>query len=140
MARDKLCLGVDQRCDKPAYQRAWRKARKDHVSSWGKEYRRKTQEKQILIRVKKRAKTLGLPFNLTEEDIIIPKYCPILGLKLEMAGSNRNCSPSLDRLIPEKGYVKGNVSVISNRANSLKSNMTLQEIIKLAEWAKNNAD
>lgn len=136
MVKDKLQLGVDQRFDKAAYQRAWRNARKEHVSSWGYEWRKRTPQKQILIRSKKRAKALGLPFDLSEEDIIIPEFCPILGLKLEIASQDRNCSPSIDRLIPEKGYIKDNVSVISNRANSLKSNMSIEEIIKMAEWAK----
>lgn len=37
-------------------------------------------------------------------------------------------SPSLDIIIPSKGYVKGNVWVISNRANRAKSNLSLEEL------------
>lgn len=57
-------------------------------------------------------------------DIIIPETCPMLGIKLEFGfdkqGGNFN-SPSLDRIIPELGYTKGNVMVISKRANMIKT-------------------
>jgi hypothetical protein len=43
---------------------------------------------------------------------------------------------SLDRIVPELGYVKGNIAVISNRANSLKSNATLEELERLCAWLK----
>jgi predicted DNA-binding antitoxin AbrB/MazE fold protein len=88
-------------------------------------------DKKILSRVKNRAKTDGIPFNLELEDIIVPEYCPVLGIKLETiygGGANQYGSPSLDRIYPEKGYVKGNVRVISNRANLLKSNATIEEL------------
>lgn len=40
-------------------------------------------------------------------------------------------SPSIDRIIPELGYTKGNIRVISNRANLLKSNATIEELQKV---------
>ncbi len=45
-------------------------------------------------------------------------------------------SPSLDRIIPEKGYVKGNVIVVSNKANVIKNNATPEEIIAVGEFYK----
>ena len=86
---------------------------------------------------KKRAKSKGLPFTLVKDDIIIPIFCPVLGLKLQVgAGVTLPESPSLDRYYPELGYVKGNVSVISNKANAMKSNGTLEEHLKLIDWMK----
>lgn len=109
---------------------------KERHKQLAKEHRLKHRERFMLRGAKRRAKEKGLPFNLIEEDIIIPEICPILGIKLESCGLDKGCAPSLDRLIPELGYVKGNVSVISHRANSLKSNMSIEEIIKMAEWAQ----
>lgn len=88
-------------------------------------------EKRILSRVKSRAKRLGIPFGLELSDIIIPELCPVLSIPIWSApGQGRNPinSPSLDRVNPELGYIKGNIRVISNRANLLKSNATLEEL------------
>jgi hypothetical protein len=76
-------------------------------------------------RAKYRAKQKGLDFNITKEDIVIPDTCPLLGTPME--------SPSLDRINPSKGYIKGNVWVISNRANTLKNDATLTELKTLVE-------
>lgn len=87
--------------------------------------------KKILSRVKSRAKGLGIPFNLTVEDIIIPKTCPVLGIEINVSiGKKGYCpnSPSVDRIKPEIGYIKGNVRIISARANLLKSNASLDEM------------
>jgi len=69
-----------------------------------------------------RAKKYNLPFDLDISDVIVPEICPILGIKL-VFGHSKGCqssSPSLDRIVPSKGYVRGNVVVISFRANRLK--------------------
>jgi hypothetical protein len=80
---------------------------------------------------KKRAKLKGVPFEITKDDIIIPEVCPILGVKLERgagAGNYIDTSPSLDRIVPELGYVPGNVAVISMRANRIKNDATAEEL------------
>lgn len=106
------------------------------------EYRklRFTQDPRILLRqsAKTRANKANLPFNLEVEDIIIPEYCPILDIKLERkeygkGGSFQPNSPSLDKIIPSKGYVKGNVMVISMKANIMKCNASIEELIKFSE-------
>lgn len=88
--------------------------------------------RRILSRVKSRAKTSGIPFDLTVDDIVVPEKCPVLGLTLrEQVGEGsgfHNASPSLDRIIPALGYVRGNVRVISARANLLKNNATSAEL------------
>ena len=92
--------------------------------------------KNMLNRCKTRAITKGLDFNLEIEDIVVPEFCPILGIKLEVnknRGGKAN-SPSLDRINNELGYVKGNVQVISKRANLIKSDATLKELQLLCDW------
>lgn len=84
---------------------------------------------------KLRAKRAGIPFNITEADIAIPKYCPVFGIKLELGNRKAHAnSPSIDRFIPELGYVKGNITIISHRANMLKSNATAAELRAVADW------
>jgi hypothetical protein len=88
-------------------------------------------ERRMLSRIKCRAKRDGIPFNLEESDISIPEFCPVLGLKLVLInqGSGYHAdSPSLDRIDPKLGYTKGNVRVISARANLLKNDATLMEM------------
>lgn len=104
--------------------------------------RRKQQSpiKWMLKEVEYRAKKKGIPFDLTEKDIVIPEVCPILGIPLVFnEGHGKDNSPSLDRFIPELGYVKGNVAVISYRANTIKSSATLQEVAAVLHWMQSVA-
>lgn len=107
-----------------------------------KEYQRvrfyTAPELQLLISAKARAKKNNLPFNIDISDIVIPEYCPLLGIKLERkeygkGGSFQANSPSLDKIIPELGYVKGNIMVISMKANSMKNNATIKELLKFSK-------
>ena len=101
----------------------------------------KNPEKMMLRSARHRAKKKGLDFNIELSDIVIPEYCPVLGLKLEAAGGSggaKRNSPSLDRIVPELGYIKGNVQVISNAANLLKGDSTPEEMLLFAEWVFKN--
>lgn len=88
--------------------------------------------------VRHRAKKKGLEFNLTKEDFTIPEFCPVLGLRLEQNIGNghggADNSPSIDRIDNTKGYIKGNVQVISRLANAMKSNATPEQLIEFARW------
>ncbi|MHB8563307.1 MAG: hypothetical protein ACYDDA_05035 [Acidiferrobacteraceae bacterium] len=65
-------------------------------------------------------------------DIIIPKTCPLLGIALERKpGVQAGSTPSLDRIDSSLGYVKGNVWVISWRANHIKTDASLEELKQL---------
>jgi hypothetical protein len=79
---------------------------------------------------KARARLRGIPFDLEVSDVRVPACCPALGIALRWGCSKRQKdeSPTLDRVIPALGYVKGNVNVISWRANRIKSDATLAEL------------
>ncbi len=91
--------------------------------------------KRMLSRVKARAKKVGLEFNLTLEDIVIPEMCPVLNIPIDLLASKvESNSASLDRIDSSKGYIKGNVVVISWEANNIKNDATLEELEKIAKW------
>lgn len=89
-----------------------------------------------------RARKHGVPFDLKASDLVMPTHCPVLGLRLK--SSSGACasadSPTLDRLIPAKGYVKGNVAIISFKANTIKSDATSAEIRRVAQWLDNQLE
>ncbi len=87
---------------------------------------------------RKRAKDLGLEFSISADDIEVPAECPVLGIPIEIAvgGGPSDGSPSLDRIDSTRGYVRGNVAVISFLANRIKSNGTAEQHEKIAAWMR----
>lgn len=96
-------------------------------------------EVRMYRRAKSRAKERGIEFSIEKSDVIIPEFCPILGVKLEPhvghSGGRPN-SPALDRIDNSKGYVEGNVIVISHLANMMKSSATKGELVAFADWVQ----
>lgn len=98
-------------------------------------YRNNNRVRALLYGAKSRAKNNGLPFDLEPADIVIPSVCPVFGTPLVWDGKDDD-KPSLDRLKPSLGYVKGNVHVISLRANRIKNDGRVTELAAIAEWMK----
>lgn len=92
-------------------------------------YRNSSREKKILNRAKSRATKRGIPFSINENDITVPDVCPVFGTPLDG-------DQSIDRFEPDKGYIPGNVNVISLRANVVKGNATLEELEAVVAWMK----
>ena len=93
--------------------------------------------KSILMRTKQRARLKGWEFDLTENDITIPEYCPVLGMKLEIHHGNKkheDNSVSVDRINSTKGYVKNNIIIVSQKANQIKSDATVDELNAVARF------
>ena len=121
-------------CKRTQYKTAEGRIKK---ARYAKTYRESKggRRNSLLQGARQRAKAKGLEINIGIEDIIVPEYCPLLNIKLEPGlneAFNLN-SPSLDRIDNSKGYIKGNVAVISLKANKLKSNLSLSELEFLAE-------
>ena len=95
--------------------------------------------KAMVSNAKKRAAEQGVPFTITLDYIhSLAKdaaNCPVLGIPFQYAG-NKLCdkSASLDRFIPSKGYVPGNVWIICHKANRMKSDATPDEIEKVYRY------
>jgi hypothetical protein len=145
----KTCCRCKQ--DKPKIEFYKTQSSHSGVAPWCREcdiqskYAVQSQLNEIVSRAKSRAKELNLPFNITKEyiltlfDDINNPTCPALGIPMRwreygVKKDNYMDSPSLDRLIPELGYVVGNVAVISLHANMIKTNATYQDIHKVAKW------
>ena len=135
-------------CCTNCQKRNWEAKNKERFLESVKKYRKQAQEhiKEHNIQVvldnpqyyiwrnaRYRAKTKNIPFDIEVEDIKIPDVCPVLQLPLKFKvgttkGGASDNSPSLDRVNPSLGYTKGNVRVISYKANRLKSDATLEEL------------
>lgn len=89
----------------------------------------------MLENCKQRAKQKGIECTISVSDIPIPEFCPVLGIKLERS-SKSDASPSVDRVNLNKGYVPGNVCVISMRANRLKTDSSLDELKKIIAYVE----
>ena len=98
--------------------------------------------KRYLNNARCRARRDNLPFDITHEYLqsIATDECPVYGIVFEWGPSKlgkgytkENC-PNLDRIVPEKGYVKGNVAFISQKANRIKDNGTMQDHYAIADW------
>jgi hypothetical protein len=122
------------------YNREWKKNNPDKVNKNTGNWNVSNPEKYIISAIKSRAKKQGISFDIDVTDINIPPKCPILNIPIvrEYKGAKnsgpRSMSPSLDRLDNTKGYVKGNVHIISNKANTMKSSATPEELINFALW------
>jgi len=102
-----------------------------------KKYKENNPAHLMWMESKKRAKKRNIPFEIEVSDIVIPQFCPIIGIELSPGiGRVHDASPSLDRIVPEKGYVKGNCYIISSKANRMKQENTLETLEKIILYIK----
>jgi hypothetical protein len=121
-------------CEKTIFTTRYKKNSKAVIAK-AQKYALCHYEERILIQARRTAKTKNLEFNLTINDIQIPTHCKYLGIELTKILGNgvvwSNCS--IDRIDSSKGYTKGNVEIISRKANSMKNMATEQELIVFAQ-------
>lgn len=118
-----------------AVNKVWRDQNKEASKAKATVYRRNNPVAFLLKDAKRRAKAKGLPFDVTVDDLPIPDVCPILGVKLiSGVGIVGPHSPSIDRIEPALGYVRGNVAIISHRANTIKGSMSRETIERLFRY------
>ena len=99
----------------------------------------------IISSLRYRARKKNIPFNLTIDDIPTPTHCEVLDIELCYSRTKRSewenrpeGAAELDKIIPKKGYVKGNICVISSLANRLKSNLTEDQLVKILDYIKSH--
>lgn len=119
------------------FRRVCRECKAPYMRKKSREAREKNYAASLLYTTRARAKKIGVKHDLTIEDIVIPSVCPLLGIPIYMAENySHDNSASVDRIDPTKGYTKDNVWVISRKANAIKSNATVEEILLVAEGLK----
>lgn len=92
--------------------------------------------KKLLSDAARRAAAKGLPFDLTLAALgDFPTHCPVFGVELvyQAEGKRINASASLDRIDSQRGYIQGNVWLISWRANQIKNDATAAELRAVAD-------
>jgi len=99
------------------------------------EYRENNWRLKMLWQAKSTAARKNLSFDIDENDIIIPTHCKYLGTPLtqEQGSGVVWSNTSLDRIDSSLGYIKGNVEVISRKANTMKNMATDEELIIFAK-------
>jgi hypothetical protein len=151
---------VDQfsRLKRNEYMRGWKKRNKERVNAINVQTRERNRpkynninkvslrkkryefyEKTLLGYAKRSAARKGIPFDLEISDIKIPETCPVLGIaiaKPAMSTKRPDNKPSIDRIDNSKGYVKGNIAIVSWRANRLKCDGSIAEFEAILNYMK----
>lgn len=92
-------------------------------------------ERALFQNARKRTQILGVPFDLRRSDVVVPSICPVLGIPLVVAErASADGSPTIDRIVPSRGYVSGNIIVVSNRANRIKNDASMAELRSVADF------
>ena len=122
-----------------------------HFKRWGMSFEERMASdkdafydicRKKFLRKKNNCIRAGVPFDIDFVDLSFPEFCPVLGLRLQYDDSKGcfneardNCA-SFDKIDPSKGYTRGNVHVISMRANRIKNDSTLEELEKIFLYFK----
>lgn len=133
------------------YQKQWRLKNPDKIKGYIRKHQAKSTQKlkiwrhahparSLHLNIKSRAKRTGIEFNLDWQDIDIPILCPALGIPI-VVGTNEGMkkgpsanSPSVDRIDNTKGYTKGNIQVLSHKANTMKNSASPEQLVRFAKW------
>lgn len=109
----------------------------DEIRRIDREAYARNKRVRLIKGIRQRALKNGIPFDLVAHEMEWPTHCPVFGVELNYTAGfpPPDNAVSVDRIIPENGYVKGNVQVISWLANRMKSNASRNQILAFAKWA-----
>jgi hypothetical protein len=121
------------------YNNEWNK--QDRLKNPAKYRQKYIKEKEsnpsrrLLLSTRQSATLKKLDHNISEEDLPCPEYCPYLNIKIDYSAGNGKTllKPSVDRIDSTKGYIKGNVEVISSLANTMKNRATPEQLLSFAK-------
>lgn len=117
------------------YMKEWRKRNLALVTARETSWRNDNPKKRLINCTKQSAKLKGLEHNIDEKDLDLPELCPLLGIPIDYTAGNGKTmlKPSIDRINPNLGYIKGNVELISSLANTMKSKATPEQLVFFAK-------
>lgn len=108
----------------------YKQARKTYTGHKGQPINRLYR---LFVGARQRAKRNGLEFSIDWRDFTVPESCPLLGIPLSFGNKSFHPNnPSLDRIDSTKGYIPGNVWIISWRANMIKGDASIEELEMLS--------
>lgn len=112
------------------YMREKRRANPAEACIKEAEYRERNPAMRLLQSTRNSSKLKELEHNIEISDLVLPEYCPYLGIKIDYTAGNGKTlqKPSVDRIDPTKGYIKGNVEVVSSLANTMKNKATKEQL------------
>ena len=113
------------------YLRKKRESKENRIKERERDFNNKLKNpiKKMLNVARKRAKKMGVFYNLKESDLIMPEKCPLLEIPIYISrGLATDNSPSLDRIDNTIGYIPGNVAIISRLANMMKLSASLDQL------------
>lgn len=133
---------VDEFSDLKSGFLRWKRRNPEKYRQSERERKRRYIEKDplrnLLKHVKGRSKKDGVEFSITKADLEWPEFCPVLGMKL-IRNSKKGWADdthSIDRIDNSKGYIPGNVKIISWKANDIKGHATIEELEAVLKYMK----
>lgn len=125
---------------KRIYDKDWYSKNTVHRQQSMRRRHRADPRVMMLAAAKKRASAKGIEFLITRADLEVPFVCPVLGIIIEVNERRwQDSSPTIDRIDTRRGYVPGNVCVISARANRIKNDATADELERIAAYLRRRA-
>jgi len=118
-------------------RRSWEK-NADKYNKKRREFNAENKAEMLVSLARQRARKKGIEFSITADSLYLPTHCPALGIEIDyaIAGGWKTNSPTLDRVDNSRGYVPGNVFVISFRANAIKSDASLSDLEKIISYVR----
>ncbi len=107
-----------------AKQAEWREKNRPYLQEKSRKRRRAKRAMCLVAAACIRARKKGIVFTLDATDIaalqavIDVGRCELSGAFFTLDGPRMATSPSLDRIEPDKGYVRGNVRIICHALNA----------------------
>lgn len=133
----------------PTYSRDWKRKKRAADPSFNDRINaaRRTPEvrlRELWFQARYRAKKRGFAFTIEMSDLLpAPTHCcvfPWVALNYAEGDKNDRDRASIDRVDNSKGYVKGNVRVISRRANTIKSDATPEELKRILAYIEGRVE
>lgn len=126
-----------------AKQAEWRDANREHLRARSAARRRGKRAMCLVASARIRAKRKGLPFSLEAADVdrlqrvIDAGLCELTGAPFALDDPRGAASPSLDRIVPARGYVPGNVRVVCHAVNAAMGAWGEAELRRVLRFWKN---
>lgn len=100
----------------------------------------RTPEGRLWASSKSNARAKGIKHTIGIQHIrdLLPETCPYLGIVIDYRRASErgtlraHDAPSIDRINSLRGYVPGNVQIISDLANRMKSDATVEQLVAFA--------